>query len=431
MDHSPDAYDTNAQHSEDPFSQSSWSPGQARALPQAASDWTPDLASRALSGTSREVLSLRTTSTQKFFSALALLLTTLIVLAIPFLVLKQSFFPNQAASPAMHAPLLNLNATALARARVIPEPPGRAIQPLAQQILTGASISGDFTTVEQFEKDAGRKVSVLLFYQPWGGTEGEQDFPAAWASSVRQHGSLPLITWEPWIPRSYPADVDEASYALQNIIAGKFDHYIVKWAIDAKIWKAPFFLRFAPEMNGDWTPWSQGRNGNTAGEFVQAWRHVHDLFVLAGVTNATWMWCPNIDFPTSLALSELYPGDAYVDWTGMDGFNWGTTRKYSSWLTFSQVFRATYADILSITTKPMMIAETGSVEQGGDEAAWIINAYAALPHDFPDVKGIVWFNQVTQEDWRIEVSPATRAAFFTAMQSSLYASNVFADAMGG
>ena len=46
----------------------------------------------------------------------------------------------------------------------------------------------------------------------------------------------------------------------------------------AQEWGHPFFLRFDWEMNGFWFPWSEGVNGNKPGEFVAAWRHVHDIF---------------------------------------------------------------------------------------------------------------------------------------------------------
>ncbi len=35
-----------------------------------------------------------------------------------------------------------------------------------------------------------------------------------------------------------------------------------------------------------------GVNGDQPGEFVAAWRHVHDIFTSVGATNATWVWCP-------------------------------------------------------------------------------------------------------------------------------------------
>ena|SRR5947207_13491520 len=92
------------------------------------------------------------------------------------------------------------------------------------------------------------------------------------------------------------------------------------------------------EMNGNWYPWSEQVNGNTAGEFVLAWQHVHALFTIQGVTNVTWVWCPNVDYPGSTPLHELYPGDASVVWAGMDGYYWGSIQRHV-WQPFSSVFQ--------------------------------------------------------------------------------------------
>src|SRR5690242_20162185 len=83
------------------------------------------------------------------------------------------------------------------------------------------------------------------------------------------------------------------------------------------------------------------------------------IFTSLGVTNVTWVWSPNIDYSNSIPLREVYPGNAYVDWTAMDGYNWGNIGPHH-WETFSQVFQQTYYDILGITSKPLMIAETAS-----------------------------------------------------------------------
>ncbi len=81
-------------------------------------------------------------------------------------------------------------------------------------------------------------------------------------------------------------------------------------------------MRFNWEMNGRWFPWSEGVNGNKSGEYVTAWRHVHDIFTAVGANKVTWVWCPNID-PNRifLDLASQYPGDEYVDWTCLDGYN--------------------------------------------------------------------------------------------------------------
>ena len=142
----------------------------------------------------------------------------------------------------------------------------------------------------------------------------------------------------------------------------------------------------------------------------------------------------NIEFlgQPPFPLSEYYPGDAYVDWTAMDGFNWGTATKETVWNTFAQVFNQTYNHILSITAnKPLMIAEIGCVEQGGDKANWITDAYSVELNNFPAIKAMVWFDQHTQQDWRIESSETATRAFSQAIQSPIFAANIFANYNGG
>ena len=371
---------------------------------------------------------LRLPFNKKVFPIVALFLLVGIVLAAPFVVLKQ-FSPTNKSTNSM--PVYPLH-TPTARTVVNPTPLllGKTILPSAGKIMTGVSISPDLNVVDNFEKDAGKKASILTFYQDWGATD--QKFPAKWASSVRKHGSLPLIAWQPWVTKPYPQGNYEPTYALKNIIAGHFDKYIKQWAQGAKTWRNPLFLAFAPEMNGSWNPWDEGLNGNKAGTFVQAWRHVHTIFTSIGASNVTWVWDPNTNFVGSTPLAELYPGDAYVNWTAMDGFNWGTSTKYTIWFPFTGVFGPTYNTILKITHKPMMIAQLSSAEKGGNKAAWISNAYSiALPQHFTAIKAVVWFDQVGQSDWRIESSMSAQQAFSRAIQAPIYAANIYGNYNGG
>ena len=283
----------------------------------------------------------------------------------------------------------------------------------------------DMSLVNAFETDAHKPVAIVMWYQQWGLTNGYQYFQSGWMDAVRAHGSIPLVTWDPWDPTQSPTS--QSAYTLQNIINGNFDSYIITWAQASKAWGHPYFLRFAPEMNGNWNPWSEQVNGNQPGQFVLAWRHVHALFTAQGVTNVTWVWSPNIEYSTSTPLSELYPGDAYVDWVAMDGYNWGNVGAWHTWESFSALFQQTYNDLLAITAKPMMIGETASTEQAGNKASWISDTYTTqIPHYFPRIKAVIWFNIDKETDWRIESSPAAQNAFATAIQSGIYASNNYA-----
>ena len=86
-------------------------------------------------------------------------------------------------------------------------------------------------------------------------------------------------------------------------------------------------LRFAPEMNGDWLPWSTGVNGNRPGEYVAAWRHVRARFRRAGADNAVWVWNPIASYAGSTPLKQLFPGSRSVDWMAVDGYSWGAARE--------------------------------------------------------------------------------------------------------
>jgi beta-mannanase len=178
-------------------------------------------------------------------------------------------------------------------------------------------------------------------------------------------------------------------------------------------------------MNGTWFPWATTPGKSTTpAEFVQAWQHMHDLFVGVGAKNVNWVWCPNVSFNGSTPLNSLYPGPTYVDWTCLDGYNKGGD--YST--TFTNLFAGSYRELLNLAPKkPIMIGETASVEDSGKKAAWISNALTALPKRFPRIKAFVWFNWNISEDgtvyqWPIESSAAAAAAFARGIESPYFAS---------
>ena len=56
-------------------------------------------------------------------------------------------------------------------------------------------------------------------------------------------------------------------------------------------------------------------------DYVAAWRHIHDVFDPADADERDLDLDPNVVNPVpSVKLAPLYPGDAYVDWVGIDGY---------------------------------------------------------------------------------------------------------------
>jgi mannan endo-1,4-beta-mannosidase len=279
-------------------------------------------------------------------------------------------------------------------------------------------------TVVQFESSVQKTMSIVMWYQEWDNSVLAVFHPA-WMNNVRQHGAIPMISWEPWAgnPNAVNVNSDNCSqtYDLQNIISGKFDPYIRQWAQSAKAWGYPFFLRFAPEMNGNWYPWSEQCPENKPGQYVQAWQHVHDIFNKVGADNVTWVWSPNVIYPGSTLLSELYPGNQYVDWVGIDGYNWSTFY-FHQWQSFTGVFQSTYQTIENMAlNKPMMVAQTASAGNPYDKSAWISNALTqALPYLFPAIKAMVYFNVNTQIQWSINSSLLVQEAFAHGISTKAY-----------
>src|SRR5438874_797829 len=283
----------------------------------------------------------------------------------------------------------------------------------AGSVLFGVATEGgptDAAGLAAFESHAGKKVSLYSDYRSF---YYDPNFPTTATDAVRSRGEIPMITWEPWDPRSGSAS--QPAYSLAAIASGAQDALISRWASQVKAWGQPLWLRFAHEMNGDWYPWAEKVNGNRPGDYVTAWRHVHDIFQRAGVANVTWVWSPNVLMPNTPSLASLYPGDAYVDWLGVDGYNWGG----SSWQSFDSVFGATLAELHRLSSKPIVIGETASSEVGGSKAQWIQQLFAGMARD-SSIKAFVWFNLKKEADWRIESSAAAQQAFSAGVADARY-----------
>jgi hypothetical protein len=241
-------------------------------------------------------------------------------------------------------------------------------------------------TMAATENAIGRKVAIHLVYYAW-----EDDWTRGTTKSDLDAGRIPLVNWE-------PAGID-----FNRIVDGSLDATINARATGAKALGRPFFLDFAAESNGD-EAWSD----NNAALYVSAYRHIHDRFMALGATNVVWAWCPNVTDTdgSNKQTMDYYPGDDYVDWTGVDGYNWGGR----DWESFAQVFARIYP-LLAAKRKPILIGEMSSSANGGDKAAWIDAIVPTLKSSYPLIKGLVWFDINKEEDWRIDSSTQTLAAF--------------------
>ena len=259
----------------------------------------------------------------------------------------------------------------------------------------------DLATVDTFESQASKHAAIVMWYADWQhGTLPLTDQ----LDAIERRGSIPEVTWEPW-DASKGLYKPQPRYRLTNIIEGKFDRYIWAWARSLAAWKHPVLLRFAQEMDGNWFPWSDYASGNQRGQFILAWRHVHQIFELAGATNVKWVWSP------AFASPETFPGSRFVDILGATCQNGARPLFARGWETFAKGCGKTVARLHSLAPGlPIQLAETSTAEAGGSKARWIESMFGYLAHH-REVSSMIWFNLVKETDWRIDSSPSAQRAF--------------------
>ncbi len=274
----------------------------------------------------------------------------------------------------------------------------------------------DDRTINEMSSLIGDNLTIINVYLQWGNEYNSRLTPEFFQVFQRR-GVTPMITWEPWNPSM---GVNQEEYSLATIISGKHDEYIRQSARAIANYNNPVFLRFAHEMNGNWYPWSGTVNGNSPEQYALAWKHVVAIFRSEGVVNVTWVWTPNagsVPNTQNNVLASYYPGDEYVDWVGLDGYNWGGLQGDKSWRSFDQIFSRPYVELTAITEKPIMIAEVGSVESGGRKDLWFKELLSPdLGNKYPQMKALIFFNLQKEADWRIQSSVESLNQFINSLK---------------
>ncbi|HEV2787058.1 MAG TPA: glycosyl hydrolase, partial [Solirubrobacteraceae bacterium] len=273
----------------------------------------------------------------------------------------------------------------------------------------GDPYNGSTSGASALEAATGRRVDIVNWYQNWGGGSWVSSVQANVIGAVTGGGRTPMLTWEPWVPG---AGTNQPSYSLARIAAGDFDTYISTWALALKVLGAPVYLRPMHEMNSDWYPWSGAANGNSPDHYVQAWRHIVDVFRARGASNVRFVWSPNnIDVPASNRMESYYPGASYVDVLAADGYNWGAgTPEFGGWQSFDKVFRDVYDRLRALGPQPIWFAEVATSDDGGDKAAWVRDMFTQA-QSMDRLEALVWFNEHKERDWRAAPTPEIAAAF--------------------
>jgi hypothetical protein len=255
------------------------------------------------------------------------------------------------------------------------------------------------------QSDLRRQPAAAMWF-----TRFESAFPESQLRFLAQRNIAAQITWEPWDHRN-------KAVPLADIASGQWDAYIDGWAQAAAKLGQPFMLRFAHEFNGDWYPWCTVNNEKQPELFIKAHRRVVQRFRAAGAHQVQWVWCFNNASAPAASWNDprvAWPGDEFVDWIGIDGYNFGTSRSWSRWTPFAEVFGPALATARDIAPdKPIVLAELGCSETGGDKAAWIAAMFKDL-EAMPKVRAFTWFDTVKETSWSLTSSDES---WLTAIES--------------
>lgn len=276
--------------------------------------------------------------------------------------------------------------------------------PLPERRWVGFYVAGAPGTIGpllEVEQKVAVRAGVSNYFQSF-----EQGFSAAEAHSAISHGAMPLITLEFKQPGQPAIDLDA-------IASGGCDWYLRPYARAAAAFGHEVWLRPMHEMNGNWYSWGGTVGDNTPDDFIRAWRHVRDVFIQEGATNVKFVWCPNIESipnTSANAIARYWPGDTYVDYMALDGYNFGEGDGIH-WRSFESLYTPAYQTLIALSDKPMFIAETGCATNGGDKAAWIAEMFRVIPQRFGRFIGMGWFHANCDRPWRVDTSVASVQAF--------------------
>lgn len=286
--------------------------------------------------------------------------------------------------------------------------------PATHTVALGIDVSGDDNAADlsDYTSNAGRSPKLVMWFQSWS----EPLYYSSQLPPVDAAGAIPMITWD-------PANAS-GGIPLAAITSGQYDSYIDSSAQLAKNYGKPLLIRFAHEMNLGSSAWGPGNTGNTPAEFVAAWRYVVTRFAADGATNVQWVWSPNVSCGGSCPFDAFFPGDAYVNYVALDGYNYSSVDGVP-WMSFSQIFASSYDDITALSSRPLMIAETASADAGGDKAAWIRQSFLTdIPTSFTRIVAVAWFERTKETDWQVNSTAASLAAWREVVDSPIYSATL-------
>lgn len=292
--------------------------------------------------------------------------------------------PKPSASPSPSAAATPEPPRSDGRGGPVPFTPGRLMFG-SYLALSGQSLS---RSLALRRRQLSREQRIVHRFYPWDGyvPAGEPD--------VGGHSVL-MVSWH------------GAPYGRIN--DGSSDRLIASVARKLAGMRRPILLRWGWEMNGDWFEWDGSHNGHDPDAYVRAWRRIHRIFRENRATEVAWVWSPNWNSAPDAswnAFQRYYPGDDYVDWVGVSGYDFYGESPTTLFTSITEAFGG---------RKPIILSETAAVDLGVRTKARYIRQLSAWAARTPSLGAVVWFDTDIQEgtdhDFRPDTDAETLAAY--------------------
>jgi len=182
-------------------------------------------------------------------------------------------------------------------------------------VLNGLYIGNDMKALDAANQWLGQPVDMVAVHT---GRANWSDWRSSIDWQIRNIDDVQATArW------SIPLFANEGN--LASAAAHQYDGYYVEAArklVAAYGVEQPIIVRTGEEFNGNWMPWAAA---GKAQDFAQAYRNFVDAFRSVS-SNFKFEW--NVNIGGTMNPATAYPGDAYVDYIGMD-FYWDSKQDWS------------------------------------------------------------------------------------------------------
>ncbi|MET8149263.1 DNRLRE domain-containing protein [Actinoplanes sp. NPDC049668] len=286
-------------------------------------------------------------------------------------------------------------------------------------VLWGAAAGGFTDTprdqaLKDWEALTGRTASIYHTYH-----KGDEQFPTKDEIAMTQDPKNPRVLLLNW----------KVAYnsTWAKVAAGAQDARIDKWSeYVKKNYQQKFFLALHHEPENDVS--TSASSGMTAKDYAAMYRHVITRLRANGVTNAVNViaYMGNEKWMAQSWWKDLYPGDAYVDWVGLDSYV-SVEKGYYHYGDMGDILDRQPTGgglgwydwaVKNHPTKPIMVAEWGMYHRTKsvtDKSA-AYNTVVPELKAHPAVKAIVYFDTAKDDEGDRDISVNSTASSLAAFK---------------